>query len=202
VQHAHYHRDSWRVPQSGLTMVSTRPIPPSRPAVKAASKPSSFHRTAVELMPGQVVLGLAGDQLKTLLGSCVSVILTDPRRTVAAMCHIVHVGVPNVANENNTAFGIVAMEDMFARLMSVGIPATRCEAYVFGGGNMFPQFSGTRHVGASNAEWVLDFLHDHGIAVMDNCLGGNGYRKVSWTVGPTEPLVETVFSGQDARNGS
>ena len=38
-----------------------------------------------DLMPGDVALGTAGDQLKTLLGSCVSVILTDPRRTVGAM---------------------------------------------------------------------------------------------------------------------
>ena len=34
---------------------------------------------AIDLMPGHVALGLVGDQLKTLLGSCVSVILTDPR---------------------------------------------------------------------------------------------------------------------------
>ena len=49
----------------------------------------------LELMPGDVAIGQAGDQFKTLLGSCVSVVLTDPRRTVGAMCHIVHVGTPN-----------------------------------------------------------------------------------------------------------
>ena len=155
----------------------------------------------LELMPGDVALGLAGDQLKTLLGSCVSVILTDPRRTVAAMCHIVHVGRPNAMNAVNTAYGEVAMENMFARLLSVGIFGARCEAYVFGGGNMFPQLFNRVHVGVNNAEWVLDFLHDHGIAVVDYCLGGNGYRKVSWTVGSGEPVVETVFSEQDTSDG-
>jgi chemotaxis protein CheD len=30
------------------------------------------------LHPGDVVLGLRGDRLQTLLGSCVAVVLTDP----------------------------------------------------------------------------------------------------------------------------
>ena len=81
---------------------------------------------AVELMPGDLALGQAGDQLKTLLGSCVCVILTDPRRTVGAMCHIVHVGKPTGANAKNTAFGEVAMRDMFARLRAVGIRPEQC----------------------------------------------------------------------------
>lgn len=150
---------------------------------------------AIELMPGDVALGLAGDQLKTLLGSCVSVILTDPRRTVGAMCHIVHVGRPNAANIHNTAYGEVAMQDMFDRLIKVGIPPARCQAYVYGGGNMFPQMFTTTHVGANNARWVMDFLHDHGIVVVGESLGGTGYRKVAWSVGRELPTVETVQSG-------
>ena len=90
----------------------------------------------VELMPGDVALAQSGDHIKTLLGSCVSVILTDPRRTVGVMCHIVHVGKPNSSNAKNTAFGDVAMKEMFARLRSVGIHPAKCDAYVFGGGNM------------------------------------------------------------------
>lgn len=148
-----------------------------------------------ELLPGDVGFGQVGDAFKTLLGSCVSVILTDPRRTVGVMCHIVHVGRPNAANQRNTAYGDVAMQDMFDRLIGVGIPPQRCHAYVYGGGNMFPQMFTTTHVGANNARWVMGFLHDHGIAVVGESLGGNGYRKVSWTVGRDLPVVETVQSG-------
>jgi len=150
----------------------------------------------VELMPGDVADGLAGEQFKTLLGSCVSVILTDPKRTVAAMCHIVHTSVPNAANTNNTAYGTVALAEMRKRLQRRGVTARLCEAYVYGGGNMFPQFFNERNVGSSNAHWVLEALDYEGIRVVDQCLGGNGYRKVAWTVGPTEPLVETVFAEQ------
>lgn len=168
---------------------------------KATSPTPAAKVASVELMPGHVVLGLAGDQFKTLLGSCVSVILTDPRRTVGTMCHIVHVGKPNAANVHNSAYGEVAMQDMFDRLISVAIPPARCHAYVYGGGNMFPQMFSTTHVGINNANWVLDYLHDCGIAVIDESLGGNGYRKVAWTVGREMPVVETVPTSMGATIG-
>ena len=147
---------------------------------------------AIDLMPGQVALGLAGDQLKTLLGSCVSVILTDPRRTVGAMCHIVHVGPPNAANAHNAAYGEVAMHTMFDQLIGVGIPPQRCHAYVYGGGNMFPQMFSTTQVGAKNASWVLNYLDGCGITVVEHDVGGSTYRKVVWTVGSDKPGVEVV----------
>lgn len=154
-----------------------------------------------DLMPGDVALGQVGDQLKTLLGSCVAVILTDPRRTVATMCHIVHVGQPNAANHQNTAYGTVAMDDMFRRLHGVGVTPRLCQAYVFGGGNMFPKLITNNPIGNNNVSWVLHQLKHHHIDVIDHCLGGPGYRKVSWTVGPTEPVVEVVMAGSGASDG-
>lgn len=163
--------------------------------------PRSTAVKPVELMPGDVAIGHAGDQMKTLLGSCVSVILTDPHRTVGAMCHIVHVGQASAASGQSTAYGAAAMQDMFGRLRAKGINPLMCEAYVYGGGNMFPHIIGPRHVGAINAEWALDYLYEHNIPVVDHSLGGNAYRKVSWTVGPTPPEVETVLTEQGSNHG-
>ena len=148
-----------------------------------------------ELMPGDVALGQAGDQLKTLLGSCVSVILTDPRRTVGVMCHIVHVGHPNLVNKNNTAYGSVAMGEMVRRLYAVGFVPRSCEAYVYGGGNMFPKLFTHHHVGANNVDWVLGYLDHHKIRILHEDHGGAGYRKLQWTVGPGAPQVETIAAG-------
>jgi chemotaxis protein CheD len=156
----------------------------------------------VELLPGDVALGQAGDQLKTLLGSCVSVILTDPRRTIGAMCHIVHVGRPNAENIRNTAYGDPAMADMFARLQQVGINPALCQAYVYGGGNMFPALFDGPHVGDKNARWVMEYLQARRIAILAHSVGGSGYRKVAWTVGPQQPMVDMVLNEQKVGNGN
>jgi chemotaxis protein CheD len=156
-----------------------------RPAVMPPSQ-------ALELMPGDVAHGTAGDTFKTLLGSCVSVVLTEPTRRYASLSHIVHVGMPNASNRHNTAFGVAAMHILLAQMRARGIPPKGCEAYVYGGGNMFPQLFRGQHVGVANSEWVLQYLDHHGVSVLKQDVGGSGYRKLTWTVGPDAPAVDTI----------
>lgn len=144
------------------------------------------------LHPGDVAVGQQGDRFETLLGSCVAVLLTDPRRTVGAMCHIVHCGRPASAGPGDTAYAPFAMDEMYGLLIGQGIDPRRCLAHVYGGGNMFPGLFSKHHVGASNVDWVLGHLDDEGIEVVSNFTGGAVYRKVAWTVGPFAPAVISV----------
>jgi chemotaxis protein CheD len=144
------------------------------------------------LHPGDVACGERGDRMETLLGSCVAVILTDPRRTVGAMCHIVHSGHPPATVRRGSAHGPVALEAMDRLLVARGIQPKLCEAYVFGGGNMFPDLYLETHVGDVNADWVLRALAARGVRVLRDDLGGRLYRQVRWTVGDDEPQVRCV----------
>ena len=144
------------------------------------------------LHPGDVVAGTRGDRFETLLGSCVAIILTDPRRTVGAMCHIVHApSGPGGSGEDTTHAG-PAMASMFSRLRGLGIEPRLCEAYVYGGGNMFPSLAKGPQVGDRNADWALATLTEVGVRVVAHDLGGHGYRRLGWTVGPDAPEVTTV----------
>jgi chemotaxis protein CheD len=144
------------------------------------------------LRPGDVAVASRGDRLETLLGSCVAVVLSDPRLTVGAMCHIVHAAEPAAHLGHDTSFARPALSALFAGLRRLGITPQLCVARVYGGGNMFPaQFTG-HHVGASNIACVLALLQGAGIEVLSQCSGGNYYRKLSWQVGPQEPLCLRV----------
>jgi chemotaxis protein CheD len=140
-----------------------------------------------------VACGDRGTRFSTLLGSCVAVVLTDRRRTIGAMCHIVHAGCCSDAEAKpNTAYGEQALRAMYAQLHRYGIQAGWCEAFVYGGGNMFPELIPNSHVGEANARWVLDALQADGIRVLLHDLGGSVYRRLSWTVGPQSPVVVPV----------
>jgi chemotaxis protein CheD len=141
------------------------------------------------LHPGDVQCADRGDRMETLLGSCVAIILTDPRRTVGAMCHIVHAGDAVHGADASPAFACVALSSMFAQLVLRGISPALCEAYVYGGGNMFPQLYATSHVGEDNADWALQALAEEGIRVLAWDLGGSSYRRLAWTVGAGAPEV-------------
>jgi len=153
--------------------------------------PSPNERAAVHVLhPGDVALAHEGDRLETLLGSCVAIILTDPRRTVAAMCHIVHSGLaPLDARGDETTHAEPALAAMFAALRSRGINPHLCEAFLYGGGNMFPSLFTQAHVGEVNSRWAQDALADLGVRLVGCDVGGTTYRRVTWTVGPQPPCV-------------
>jgi len=144
------------------------------------------------LHPGDVVCGERGDRLETLLGSCVSIILTDPRRTSGVMCHIVHATRSASAAPADAAYADVALATMYRMLRDCGIDPAQCEAYLYGGGNMFPDLVTHGHVGERNARWVCDALAEDGVRVLAQDLGGCAYRRLSWTVGIDAPLVTSV----------
>jgi chemotaxis protein CheD len=148
------------------------------------------------LHPGDVVCALQGQRMETLLGSCVAIILTDPRRTVGAMCHIVHARPAPQAARDSGAYADVALAKMGALLLEQGIHPALCEAYVFGGGNMFPQrYAASQakpHVGELNVDWALQRLAQDGVRVLLHHVGGNVYRRLGWTVGHAPPQVTAV----------
>lgn len=144
------------------------------------------------LHPGDVCCANRDERLETLLGSCVAIVLTDPRRTVGAMCHVVHPGSPPPGSGRNTAYGEHALAQLEALLRARGITPRLCEAYLYGGGNMFPSLIASSHPGDANAAWAHAALARAGLHVAYADLGGNAYRKISWTIGDTLPTVIAV----------
>ena len=144
------------------------------------------------LHPGDVACGERGDRLETLLGSCVAIVLTDPRRTVGAMCHVVHAGGNGGRGADDPQYGQSALQAMYRLLTARGITPRLCEAYVYGGGNMFPALVGGVHVGERNARWARETLEAAGVRVLLHDVGGSAYRKLSWTIGPGAPEVRAV----------
>ncbi|HEX5357555.1 MAG TPA: chemotaxis protein CheD [Aquabacterium sp.] len=145
-----------------------------------------------KLLPGDVAIGERGDQLETLLGSCVSIVLTDPRRTLGAMCHIVHSSQDIHHREATTSDAATALKTMVNLLQARGLSANLCDAYVFGGGNMFPDLVEGTSVGDLNAQWALDALTSMGVRILSVDVGGNVYRQLRWTVGVDAPQINAV----------
>jgi chemotaxis protein CheD len=144
------------------------------------------------LHPGDVACAERGDQVETLLGSCVAIVLTDPRHTIAVMCHFVHSRSASGCRATDCQYADVALSTMYALLYDRGINPLLCVAYVYGGSNMFSQIYQAPHVGESNLRWALAALAEDGIKVLAEEVGGTCYRRVKWTVGHQLPQVIAV----------
>ncbi|MBL8363360.1 MAG: chemotaxis protein CheD [Rubrivivax sp.] len=149
---------------------------------------------AVVLHPGDVRVGTRGERLTTLLGSCVAILLSDPRGTVGAMCHVVHPGRTVPPARHDTTRLHDAMAAMDAALTKLGMRASLCRAWVTGGGNHFPRRcpdGSDGDIGAANVRAALALLGEMGIPVDGQSLRGACYRKVDWTIGQV-PRIEVV----------
>lgn len=131
----------------------------------------------IHLGPGDVAVGKCGDQLHTVLGSCVALILWAPQRHVAAMAHIALPGVEGApAAVHDTRRADHAWRDMCDALKRRGVDPVSCICKVFGGARVFNH----RHsnVGEKNIEAVRRLLAHHGVKVMAAHIGGTGYREL------------------------
>jgi chemotaxis protein CheD len=147
---------------------------------------------AVMVKQGEVAVGRRGDKLSTYLGSCIGVILTDAKHEVAAICHILIAS--GGRDPGDCRYGEAAIARMEAMLAAEGVPkGARLEAFVYGGGNMYPQLvKRTNHPGAENAAWVLGRLREKKYEVRASQVEGNVYRTVDWVVGEGDPVVVAV----------
>jgi chemotaxis protein CheD len=165
----------------------------SRRGVPApCARPRRDLPTVHTLHPGDVCVAERGERLETLLGSCVAVVMTDPRRTIGAMCHVVHSREPVAAAVETSAWGEMALRTMYGGLLARGIVPALCQAWVYGGGNMFPSLFEQGHVGADNVDWALAALARDSVRVLSHDTGGLVYRKLAWTVGDGPPEVAAV----------
>ncbi|WP_457422658.1 chemotaxis protein CheD [Roseateles sp. P5_E7] len=147
------------------------------------------------LLPGEHFAGNEQFRVRTLLGSCVSIVLWEPGRRIGAMSHFVLAGGrPGVDQALNGRYGNEALALMLADLRALGVEPTDCVAKVFGGGAMFE--TGPRlklpDVGRKNGEAARELLEQHGIPIVSESLFGDGHRQIIFSIRTGEVWVRHV----------
>ncbi|WP_039934743.1 chemotaxis protein CheD [Leptospira inadai] len=128
-------------------------------------------------------------ELKTLLGSCVSVCLFDSVSRFGGMNHILLPGSPSDTNTDfSTRFGVHAMEILINEFVKRGIPRKNLSAKIIGGGQimtMSPELS----IGAKNIYFARSFLEGEEIPIIAEEVGGQFYRNLRFFSDTAEVFV-------------
>jgi chemotaxis protein CheD len=139
------------------------------------------------LQPGEYFVADAEYQVRTMLGSCVSITLWHPPSRIGAMSHFL---LPtrghdvSEVQELDGRYGDEALELMRQELLRAGVRLSQCQAKIFGGGNMFPAHTRNEstHVGRKNGEAARKLLQQHGIPIVSESLFGIGHRQIIFDV--------------------
>jgi chemotaxis protein CheD len=140
----------------------------------------------ITLHPGEHI---ASDQqcvISTLLGSCVSACLYDPRNKIVGMNHFLLANrryardIPLCLTEAGK-YGVHAMELVINGMITLGASRKNLHAKVFGGGSVLGSPDSKDNffcVGEVNCRFILQFLQNEGIPLVASDLGGNIGRTI------------------------
>jgi chemotaxis protein CheD len=135
---------------------------------------------AAKILPGEYYVTLNDEMIITVLGSCVSACIRDPRARVGGMNHFMLPMTPDdvaakaVAGEA-TRYGNYAMEHMINDILKLGGKRERLEVKLVGGGRILAQMT---DVGKRNIAFVEEYVRTEALNVIGRDLGDIYPRKV------------------------
>ena len=137
-----------------------------------------------KLLPGDYYVTRDDEVLDTVLGSCVSACIRNPRLKVGGMNHFM---LPRPSGSGNdtwdsvagraTRYGTASMEQLINRILGVGGTRADLEVKIFGGGRVLSSLS---DVGNHNVTFVRDFLRQEGLKVSSEDVGDVWPRHVQY----------------------
>ncbi|MDN4502790.1 chemoreceptor glutamine deamidase CheD [Alteromonadaceae bacterium BrNp21-10] len=155
-----------------------------------------FACDAVKILPGEYYATTDDTLIVTVLGSCVSVCLRDPKLKIGGMNHFL---LPNddsaaISSVSESArYGVFAMELLINQMFKLGASKNSLEAKIFGGGNVLRGLT-LNSVGERNAEFVVDYLNAEHIPILASDLLDQYPRKVYFFPNTGKVLVRKIKS--------
>lgn len=144
---------------------------------------SRYDATILKVLPGDYRLtDKPGEMLVTVLGSCVSACIRDPKSGLGGMNHFMLPAgeSPNSWGGLEAAFryGNFAMEKLINEIIKSGCAREELEIKLFGGANVSNILS---DVGERNVRFVRHYLKNEGLSITAEDLGGDKPRRIHYT---------------------
>lgn len=137
--------------------------------------------SSAKLMPGEVYVSGEDEMIMTVLGSCVSACIRNPRTNIGGMNHFMlpQMGASaSMLTLDGTAarYGNWAMEVLINEILKYGGSKRDLEVKLFGGGKVLDNM--TMDIGKRNIDFVFSFLDKEGIDIVAHDVGDRFPRKL------------------------
>jgi len=136
---------------------------------------------AARIQPGEYYVSSADELIATVLGSCISACIRDPKAGVGGMNHFMlprdnsQAAGDSVCLSTAARYGNYAMEHMINTILANGGKRERLEIKLFGGSKLLNSMT---DIGSLNIHFVHDYLRLETLPVTSEDLGGQHPRKV------------------------
>lgn len=140
---------------------------------------------AAKLLPGDFYVSLHGELITTVLGSCISACIRDPKTGIGGMNHfMLPTKLENTRSNwagtpvsSQTRYGNIAMERLINLILSSGSRKQDIEIKLFGGGKVLDI---STDIGGRNIDFVRTYLNKEGLNITSEDVGGSLPRKIQY----------------------
>lgn len=158
------------------------------PSPRMERAPAQIERR-VYLYPGGLWAASETAAITTVLGSCVSVCLWDPRTALGGVNHFI---LPRGGSHPSARYGNHALPMLLDRVLALGAQRDSLLACVFGGASVLAVEGTGTPLGSRNVSEAMDFLRREEIAVLRHDVGGREGRKLTFRTADGATLVRKL----------
>ena len=134
------------------------------------------------------------DVLVTILGSCISACIRDPKAKIGGMNHFL---LPGDNTNDSARFGAYAMEILINEIMKKGGRKERLEVKLFGGANIIQ--SNLSKIGDKNVEFIREYIEKEKLNVLTEDLGGTSPRRIHYYPHTGKVMMKKVQEEEDKK---
>ncbi|MBE9515736.1 MAG: chemotaxis protein CheD [Proteobacteria bacterium] len=127
---------------------------------------------------GCVKISTAPAVFDTVLGSCISACLYDPKMRIGGMNHFMLPSSADLDNPVSTRYGVNAMELLINKLMKAGANRKNLVAKIFGGAHVLNIRESLQGVPQLNIQFIQQFLTTERIQITGQDIGGYQPRRI------------------------
>jgi len=150
------------------------------------------------LQPGELVTSATPVRVKTVVGSCLAIMIRAPRLGLAAVAHCLlpKAGVPveTLPREQALRYVDATLELILEMLARRGARGADLEIKLFGGAEGLggPGTASIYNVGSRNVAAASGLLAEHGLTVAASCLGGSTGRVLEFDTETGDVFVQKL----------
>lgn len=143
-----------------------------------------------QVLPGEFYVSSQDEVIATVLGSCVSTCIRDPRLAIGGLNHFMLPKEPDSQTSGDAMrYGCFAVERLLNELFKLGARRDSLEVKIFGGGRMI---NGVGDIGRANVAFVREYLADEGLRVASEDVGGGWARRIRYLPASGRTLVKRM----------
>lgn len=153
------------------------------------------------LLPGQLAILTQPGLIRTVLGSCVAIVLYDLSNGIAGVNHYLLANSDSANEENRLRYGCYAIPALIYELLEHGASHKHLLAEVYGGAAVVQSLSNDFSIGDQNAQFARKQLMKWEIKLVALDVGGTQGRKIEFSSQTYQTTVKYIKSWDPAAAG-